>query len=75
MQCEQPTLHLKLNCHTHSSPLMRGKLPSASVNVRPSCISFSISTFSLRTGEYWCEHKSQRAGDKQSEVDHCHLSV
>lgn len=40
--------HRKLNCHTHSSPLMRGKLPSMSVKVKPNWISLSMSTFSLR---------------------------
>ena len=38
----------KLNCHTHSSPLQRGRLPTASVSVRPSWMSFSMSTFILR---------------------------
>lgn len=38
---------LKLNCQTQSSSFMRGRLPVESVKVRPSWMSFSMSTFSL----------------------------
>lgn len=39
--------YLKLNCHTQSSPLYCGKSPSALENVRPSWMSFSMSTLHL----------------------------
>lgn len=43
---------LKLNCHTLSSPLQVGRLPSASVKVRPSCINFSMSTLHLQGNKH-----------------------
>lgn len=45
--CTGAKADLKLNCHTHSSPLQRGNLPSASEKVSPSWISFNMSTLHL----------------------------